>query len=328
MARQFKIRALKIAATIVLLWALYRNVDAAAFKAAAAGLRVFPLVFFFPLCAFNMTLSAWRWRTLLRADGMDIPLRKLFASYWIASFFNLFMPSNIGGDVFRIADIAGRSDAPVGATVSVFMDRLVGFVAMAFLGFVFPLAGLRLIPAENCWIPLLAAAVFLCLIGAALIVSSRFFGRLAPKILRGKLRAKAEAIADKARTSFEAYWRHPAALAKCFAVSIVFQMLMVAAVWCVGESFGLGIPFAKYCIFVPMINLMESIPTTINGMGFRDMGYAVFFASAGVSEPKAAAGAAVIVYMMLTLIYASCGGLLFMARSRAAADRKHPRKCG
>ncbi len=51
-----------------------------------------------------MAVSVWRWRLLLGAQHIRVPVRTLSESFWVALFFNNFLPSNIGGDVVRIAD--------------------------------------------------------------------------------------------------------------------------------------------------------------------------------------------------------------------------------
>ena len=316
MPRISKITVLKFVATATLLFFLYRRVDVAKLKDAVSDLRAFPLVMFFPICAANMALSALRWRTLLRADGINLPLGKLFTSYWIASFFNCFMPSNIGGDVYRIADIAKRSAKPVNTTVSVFADRLIGFIAMSFLGVVFPLAGLRFIPSESRWVLMMAAFVFACFIAAAFIVRTEFFIGLIPKLLPRKWRDKTRAAAETVRGSFAAYGRDPAVIFKCLGISLVFQMMMVAAIWCVGYSLGLRIPFFVYCVFVPIINLLESIPFTIYGIGFRDYGYMMFLTAAGAAAADTYTMNMSVIYVTLTLVYSSLGGLIFLARTR------------
>ena len=71
-------------------------------------------------------------------------------------------------------------------------------------------------------------------------------------------------------------------------------------------------------MFVPLVCLLESVPSTINGMGFRDAGYIMFFSAAGLADPTAAAPAMSLLYMTLTLLYASCGGALFLRRIRRA----------
>ena len=305
----------RFAFTAVLLFVLYRRIEFAQFRAAAAGLKWWPLALFFPICVANKICTSLRWRELLKADGIVLPFWKLFASYWVGSFFNIFMPSNIGGDVYRIADVAKRSDKPVGTTVSVFADRLAGFVVMSFMGVLFPLLGLEMIPPAMHWVLYLSAGVFTCFIAAAVVVQSEFFIGVCLRFLPRKFREKANATAQTARSSFRSYLNKPAVLAKCLGLSCLFQTGMVVAIWSVGESLGLGIaPFA-YFVFVPIINLLESVPWTMYGMGARDAGYTMFFTAVGcVENPAAAAAVMSLVYVTLSLAYASAGGIIFALR--------------
>lgn len=309
---------LKLALTALILALLYRKVDLEGFAKILRGARLWPLTGFFAICGVNMWLSSSRWGLLLRADGLDIPTSKLFVSHWIASFFNFFMPSNIGGDVYRIADIAKKSGKPVNTVASVFADRLTGFIAMSLLGFVFPLAGLREVPPEHRWKLAIPLVVFLGFLVVAALVWQQGAMRACARLLPGKLRAKVDKILALFLESVRQYGKDPAVLAKCLGLSLLFQFLVIAAVFCVGTSLRLGIPFFSYCVFVPLVCLLESVPSTINGMGFRDAGYIMFFSAAGLADPTAAAPAMSLLYMTLTLLYASCGGALFLRRFRRA----------
>ncbi len=309
---------LKITLTAVILGLLYRKMDVDGFLKILRDIRLWPLTGFFLICVSNMWLSSLRWGLLLRADGLDIPTRKLFVSHWIASFFNFFMPSNIGGDVYRIADIAKKSGKTVNTVASVFADRLAGFIAMSMLGFLFPLIGLREVPAEHRWKLAIPLVVFLGFMFLAALVWQQGILRFMAKFLPGKLRTKVEKILELFLESVREYGRNPLVLVKCLLLSLVFQFMVIVAVYCVGTSLRLPIPFFSYCVFVPLVCLLEAVPSTINGMGFRDAGYIMFFSAVGLANPTTAAPAMSLLYMMLTLIYASCGGLLFLRRLRNA----------
>lgn len=309
---------LKITLTAVILGLLYRKMDVDGFREIVRGIRLWPLAGFFLICGSNMWLSSLRWGLLLRADGLDIPTRKLFVSHWIASFFNFFMPSNIGGDVYRIADIAKKSGKTVNTVASVFADRLTGFIAMSMLGFLFPLIGLREVPVEHRWKLAIPLVVFLGFMFLAVLVWQQGILRFMAKFLPQKLRSKVENILGMFLESVHEYGRNPLVLVKCLLLSLLFQFMVIVAVYCVGTSLRFGIPFFSYCVFVPLVCLLESVPSTINGMGFRDAGYIMFFSAVGLANPLSAAPAMSLLYMMLTLIYASCGGLLFLRRLRNA----------
>ena len=84
----------------------------------------------------NIVLSSLKWRILLLSDQINIPLSKLVVSYVIGSFFNVFLPSTIGGDSYRIYDIMRQSGQGVRTAASVFADRLSGFIALTFLSLI------------------------------------------------------------------------------------------------------------------------------------------------------------------------------------------------
>ncbi len=71
------------------------------------------------LLFMNTVLSALKWRLFLLADSVNIPLPTLTMTYLIGSFYNLFLPSNIGGDSYRIYDIAKKSRDGVRSAASV-----------------------------------------------------------------------------------------------------------------------------------------------------------------------------------------------------------------
>ena len=94
------------------------------------------LLLAFSLHFLGCFISVVRWRLLLQAQHITIPLRFLFKSYMVAIFFNNLLPSTIGGDVVRIHDTCRMGNNKRGAIAAVFLDRLLGiFVLMGFVLF-------------------------------------------------------------------------------------------------------------------------------------------------------------------------------------------------
>src|SRR4029453_8859370 len=102
--------------------------------------------------------SAWRWGVLLAAQDVRLPFRSLTTSFLVATFFNNFLPSNIGGDVVRGPHTPPALGAKTNAATNVLLDRclgLLGLVLVAALGAT--VAGSRLanggpIPAAALWV--------------------------------------------------------------------------------------------------------------------------------------------------------------------------------
>src|SRR5258708_210604 len=72
------------------------------------------------------TLSAYRWHLLLRPQNIDISFPKTLGFYFLGMYFNFFLPSSIGGDVFRIYYLNKEIGRLSASTASVFIDRDVG----------------------------------------------------------------------------------------------------------------------------------------------------------------------------------------------------------
>lgn len=304
---------IKLVITIALLAYFYSKIELDAVKVHLSELQLLPLVLFFVICVGNMCISSCRWKLLLDADGLVLPFRKLFTSHWIAAFFNFFAPSNIGGDAYRIADIAIKSGKTVNTVASVFVDRLSGFIAMSVVGTIFPLCGLRSVPQEHWWKLCIPFCFFCCLIVLLFLIKQqkilRWSMRFMPKVIRGRV----EKLLDTFLQSTQAY--RAGVLWRCAGLSLVFQFFIIVAVWCIGTSMGLNIRFFDYCIFTPLICILESLPTSINGMGMRDAGYIMFFTAVGIETAQTDGPLAALLYVTMTLLYAFSGGLIFLRRT-------------
>ena len=77
--------------------------------------------------------SAVRWGLLLRAQHVRLPYSFLTQSFLVATFFNNFLPSNIGGDVVRITDTAKAAGSKTLATTVVLIDRGIGLLGLALM---------------------------------------------------------------------------------------------------------------------------------------------------------------------------------------------------
>src|SRR5689334_12839683 len=83
--------------------------------------------------AVTQSVSVWRWNRLLRAQHIEVEPRKLTESIWVSLFFNNFLPSNIGGDVVRIADTAPAAGSKTLATTVILVDRVLGLTALVLV---------------------------------------------------------------------------------------------------------------------------------------------------------------------------------------------------
>jgi glycosyltransferase 2 family protein len=311
MQRHRAILILKLAISAALLAVLYGRMDFANLAAALRRVRPGPLALFLLLLLGNTAVSAWKWKSLLAADGVVLPFAPLFGSYWVGTFFNVFLPSNIGGDAYRIVDVGRRSARPVHTAASVFADRLSGFLALAVFGIGFPLLGRGLLAAQ----PVLLALPLVTFAGLLGLLWMLWAPAPSRWLLRRRAVRRFPRIETACRTFLEsmaAYRGRPRVMGRVMAISFLFQFTVIVAVSLLGAALELRIPFFAYCVFVPLISLLEAVPVSIYGLGLRDTGYVLFLTQTGHTRGEAAALS--LLYVSATLLYASVGGMIWAAR--------------
>lgn len=307
--RRFVPLVVKPAVMVLLLAFLYRTADFAEFRAALAGFRWGWLPPIYVLFLVNSSVSAWKWQILLRADGVRIPFPRLLGSYLIGSFFNLFLPSSIGGDAYRVVD-ARRHGGGAKSFASVFSDRLTGFLALASWGLLFAAIGWSRLPDRR----LLALPViaFVLMAGTVFLVVQRTWLVALLRRLRMDRLPRLDGFVQRVLDSVGRHGDNLALLARVFAISLFFQMTAIVIVFCISRAMGWEAPFIYFSIFVPLITLGEALPISVFGIGVRDGLYVFFFAQAGATREEALSMA--LAYVLITLVYSLAGGAIFLLR--------------
>src|SRR3954470_5135849 len=132
-ARRYTLLALKLSVSIVLLVVLFSRIDVAQLWQTARLASLPWLMAAIVVFGTSTVAAAWRWNLLLKAQHIEITLRSLLGSYLVATYFNNFLPSNIGGDVIRIGDTARHTNSKTLATTIVLMDRIIGLIALVVI---------------------------------------------------------------------------------------------------------------------------------------------------------------------------------------------------
>jgi uncharacterized membrane protein YbhN (UPF0104 family) len=262
-------------------------------------------------------VSAWRWGVLLEAQGLKFPLRRLTSSFFVATFFNNFLPSNIGGDVIRIADTAPAAGSRTLATTVVLIDRgmgLLGLVLIAALGATltvrFRPIDLGPVSPSLLWAGFGVATV---LAAPALLSPKTFTRLLAPlRLLHAEwIDVRLGRLTD-ALTRFR---ETPAALAGCFAGALIVQAVLVAFYVAIARSMRIPVEFAELALVVPISFIVQMLPISMNGFGVREATFAFYFARFGLPLESGLlvsfVGAAVI------MLFSLSGGAVYLARLRS-----------
>jgi uncharacterized protein (TIRG00374 family) len=124
----------KIAVSLaVITWVLSR-IDSSDLLMIMGKADVGLLLLAFLTHGIGFLLSAMRWGILLRIENINVSLKVTVLTCWIGSFFNTFLPSTVGGDVFRTYHVSKQSGKLWETAITVIFERLAGVVALAAIG--------------------------------------------------------------------------------------------------------------------------------------------------------------------------------------------------
>jgi uncharacterized protein (TIRG00374 family) len=303
----------KIAVSAGLLGYLISTTDLAALARRVRGGDPLLLVGSVGLYALILALSTLRWQLLLRTQGYPAPLRHLSASYLVATFFNNFLPTSVGGDIIRVRDASRLTGSTTASLAIVAIDRVLGFGAVYFLAAAaYALGG----PAVR---ELVGAKAVILVLGLVFGLLAYVFFR--PGIARRLMAATGLASVSWARERFEVvqaavhvYRAQVAAVWAAFFGSVALQAVVIFYYFAVARALRVPLPLSACFLIVPLCILVQMVPVSFNGWGIRESVFIVYFGQMGLPRESALAfslvGAGLIVLLSLS------GAVVWMSRSR------------
>jgi len=246
-------------------------------------------------------LRALRWRVLLQALDITVPLRRLVHLYFVGAFFNIFLPTGFGGDAVKMVELArstGRAPEAVGTTL---VDRATGLWVLFVLAVLaLPFSSTMLPPG---WVPIIALGAVGGVLGGWVVMGTPLIPWLGSRVrLPGQ--AKLERFY---RSVFQLGYR---ALGKACVVSLIFDLLLI--LFNVLIAYGLNVeqPLGIFVLFTPIISFSLALPISIGGLGVREQTYVLLFGALGV--PGAAAAAMSLTnYVLTNLVVGLIGGVWY-----------------
>jgi glycosyltransferase 2 family protein len=259
----------------------------------------------------GVAISALKWGMLLRARGQGQPYPWLLGAYLAGQFANNFLPTTVGGDALRVAQLGRRIGSYSQASASVFLERLTGFVALAVLANLallwayFDRTGTSLVtqPALR-WLTVLFTVAAFGAMAASFTAPRllRVFGRRLPEVARRPMQKVANALAD--------YFPQGRAMALVLGISFVFQTLWIVIHVICGVALAIEAPLVIYWLMAPITDIVGLAPIFVNNLGAREVVFTLYLAQVNVDAPTAIALAFTI--FTVRLIVSALGGLVVL----------------
>lgn len=246
----------------VLCYAL-RSVDIHELRASAGEVRWFLLA---PLCALaftRMLFSSVRWRLFI---DYPVGIMTLLRLYFIGVFFNTFLPSNVGGDVYKGVLLVryGVSSRARGLATSL-LDRLAGIVGLLTLGALASVCMPDLARKTGAFYLITGGGIVLCVFIASLL--SPALDKVVRLTEGTRVTRRTGQWFRDASSVLRAALRNPRRLANSIVLSLITQMcdnLLFALMIMMTKA---GVDWRESFVVFPIVVLAGLLPISFNGLG-------------------------------------------------------------
>lgn len=249
--------------------------------------RFIPLIIL--TIVIHYVISSFRWKALLiHQDSHQVSRWYLFKLYFMGAFFNNFMPTSIGGDVYKVYKLGKKINDPFTGFSSVFTERFTG-ILMLFL------IGLLSLSRHLGWGVLVLVIWMVC---------GFYIGMNLLRLLSGKFKSL-----KKLYDALMVYKDHPKILIFAMFTSLLIQFLSISTQYLTFMAVGVKLPIFYSLTAFPIITLAGFFIPSINGIGVQDALYASMFSFVGVSVSTAVSIS--IIYHMIRMSVSLLGGVFY-----------------
>jgi uncharacterized protein (TIRG00374 family) len=279
--------SLRFLSTMLLLFLVFKSVDLHKIGHDLNALNLESLILLLIICWMGQFICAERWRIFAVSLQMYGSYRSFVQMYFVGMFFNIGLPSLVGGDVVKAFIVSRKSGRPMQiGLASVLQDRAAGLISLLVYG------SLAIIINPVSWKGFSLQTVYL-FCWAAVAIALWLVGRggelLGSRILprnRASLQGMLNALSEFHKALGLSRLKRGAVLRiilysfvnSCL-ILLVFQQVTVAA----GHPVDIIVFFALF----PLITLATMLPVTLGGLGVREWFYVEALSLIGIPREQA-----------------------------------------
>ncbi len=267
----------------------------------------------------GQTLCAYRWGALSAMGGRPVGFFDALVLYFCGMFFNMCLPTSIGGDVFRVVALGRKTGSKTAAFASVFMDRNIGLSALLVLGLVGSIIAGTTVRATlykqlfevPIWPAFLVMSLGFILANIALF-NDNFYAFVTAVFTKLKL----SFLTDKSKPLHDAVKSYHLPLTHFiwpFAVSLIYQASEIGLICLLGRSLGLGLSICVFCSMMTLQAVASLLPITFNGVGVREAIFtAIVVGQLGQNYKDEALALSFIYFFGVVIMSSLIGGVVYL----------------
>lgn len=265
-----------------------------------------------------------RWQVMLKTQNINATFGFLFGSYLVGYFFNNFLPTSIGGDVYRIYDTSKlKNSSGMKAASIVLMERTTGVVSsIIYLFFALAIGFVKSSQVElmvgnwrvsNHLLIVLIIAFFIISILVILIMLFPDSFRLNKLFRKLKFLHRWEPKLKQMYDTFKDFRKYKLILFLTILLSLILQFAFTLNYSLAGTGFGITkLSLLSYIFIVQLCGIISMIPVSIGGIGVREGAFVVLAGALG-GEKNIATIVSIAILIMI-LIPGVVGGIVYALR--------------
>jgi uncharacterized protein (TIRG00374 family) len=250
-------------------------------------------------------ISTLRWRLLAEPLGFRRPFIQFVGFYFIGMFFNLVLPTSVGGDFVRAWYLDNRSGKRLAAFLSVFVDRFTGLLVLLAVTCLACLASHSTLPewmktgvwtlAGGALVGTTVAMLLAAWLRRHAAASARRTGKSArpdgqecasyrPRfsgLLRGIVRKGHRFLLSLADV-ITLYRQNPRLLLSTTLLSLLVQAGNIFLVWLIAVGLSANVSLAHCAVLVPLVAIATLLPVSVGGHGVREAAMVLLLKPFGV----------------------------------------------
>lgn len=238
------------------------------------NIEALPLLIAIAINFLSLAVVTFRIERILSIQKIHLSFKRLYYLWNISLFFNLFLPSAVGGDIAKAYYIAKDSGRKMASITSVLLDRFFGLMATISIGF-FTFMWAR----KHIDDPRIGQLLFwvtgIVLIGVLFLMSHRFSKPLRSFLLKFSPKRFHEKL-HKLFEAMDLYRKRPVDFCISYAYSLLAQAMFIVLIYFLARSIHIYLPVALFFLFLPLVTVISMIPS-IGGLGVREAAMVYLF---------------------------------------------------
>jgi len=222
-------------------------------------------------------VSAKRWQILLKSKKIKLNYFNALSYYYMGSFFNVMMPSSFGGDVIKAYKL-GKKTNSIESFSSVIMDRIAGLIAVILIASIGILLSYSILPEFAILIAVIVMLSFLIFL--FVLIKTTIIEKITATLFY-KWEKIRSFIINVIKSVKE--YRNEKIFLPVMLLSLLYHVMLIFNNYVLSLSLGLKINFIYFFIFIPISQILVSLPISIQGFGVRESSYAILFSSVSKS---------------------------------------------